>query len=128
MFMSIEGNYGRWLGVVGEFSGTFAMTRPRFFGDPAAGTASFLTGPRLTCLLVRGLVPFGQILIGVGSSGGDGVRYSAMAIQPGAGIDIRVHQHVAVRIASDRRYLLGIRTAAGTRASLAELRAGLVLY
>jgi hypothetical protein len=127
MFVAIEGNYRRWLGVVGEFSGTFTEASPRFFGDPAAGSGAFLTGPRLIAGPFHGTAAFGQILIGVASSGDGSSGYLAFGIEAGAGVDVAVHRHVALRIAIGRRGLWAIRPASGASASLRELRAGLVL-
>jgi len=129
MFVSIEGTYHRWLSAVGEFSGTFADGSPRFFGDPRAGTGAFLAGPRLVYRGVPRLAPFAQLLVGVGSSGN--VREGgspAVGVQPGAGLDIAVSRHVALRLEGDDRRLVGVRTASGASASLAMLRAGLVVY
>ena len=128
MFVSVEGNYRRWLTVVGEFSGTFATGSPRFFGDPDAGTGAFLTGPKVTYRGVPRLVPFGQLLVGVGSSGDTRDGSPAVGVQPGAGLDVVVHDHVALRLAADRRQLLGIRNASGASTSLTVFRAGLVVY
>lgn len=128
MFVSMEGNYRRWLAAVGEFSGTRANGSPRFFGDPHAGTGAFLAGPKVVYRGQSRLAPFAQLLVGVGSSGStqDGGS-PAVAIQPGAGVDIAVRRHIALRVAVDRRELAAVRSARGS-ASLAMMRAGLVLH
>jgi hypothetical protein len=127
MFVSIEGTYREWLAVVGEFSGTFAAATPAFFGDVAAGTSAFVTGPRFTARPLRGVGAFGQLLAGLGQSGGDHDGYVAIGIQPGAGVDVMVHRHVSVRLAADRRLLLGVGAASGAHTSFQIFRAGLVL-
>lgn len=128
MFVAIEGNYRRWLGVVGEFSGTLTEASPRFFGDPAAGTGAFLAGPRLMLRRNSGTAAFGQVLLGVASSGDADSGYRALGIEAGAGVDVAVYRHVALRVATGRRGLWAIRPASGASSSQLELRAGLVFH
>jgi hypothetical protein len=128
MFVSVEGNYREWLAVVGQFSGTTSSRPARFFGDPAAGTSAFMAGTRLSLGAVHGLAPFGQILVGVARSGDDRRGYPALGIQPGAGLDLAVLEHVKLRLAADYRRLLGLNAAAAPKASQTVLGAGLVVH
>jgi hypothetical protein len=126
-FLSVEGSTQAGLGVVGEFSGTWTQQEPRYFGDPEAGTGAFLTGPKLSLHRFTGVTPFAQVLAGIGSSGHSrSVSYTAFGVESGGGFDLKVRQHVGVRIGAGYRLLLGIHDAAGAKASFRVVRVGLV--
>lgn len=111
MFVSVEGDYRDWFGVVGEFS----------------SNSAFLAGPKLTFRRVHGVVAFGQVLAGVGRTGDDQQGDPALFIQPGAGVDLAVHRHVKLRLGADRRRsalgATGVATVGQT-----VFRAGLVVH
>jgi hypothetical protein len=129
IFVSVEGNYRHGLEAVGEFSATVVRRQPGFLGDPRAGLAAYLAGPKVTLRHVPHLAAFGQFLVGAVESGDQGNGgYPAVGIQPGAGLDIHVRKHMALRVAADRRHLVGLGSASGTTSSIAMFRTGLVLF
>ena len=128
-FISIEGNYQRWFEAVGEFSTTVVRRQPGFPADPRTGIAAYFAGGRLTLHHVPHLVAFAQVLVGAAKLGNQGNGgYPAVGIQPGAGLDVHVRKHVALRIAADRRHIVGPGSASGTTSSIAIFRTGLVLF
>jgi hypothetical protein len=128
VYVAIEGNYRQWLAVVGRFGGTTSWKPARFFGDTAAGTGAYLAGTRLSLPRANQVAPFVQILLGIAQFGDHGSAYSALAVQPGAGVDLAVHRHVKLRLAADYRLMAGIQAAAGATASAKALSAGLVIH
>jgi Outer membrane protein beta-barrel domain len=128
VYVSLEANYREWLAVVGQFSGTTSSGPARFFGDPAAGFSAYLAGTRLSVPTVHGLGPFGQILVGCARSGNDHGGFAALAIQPGAGLDIAVHKHATLRLSVDHRLVFGILADAGATASARVLGAAIVVH
>jgi hypothetical protein len=127
LFVSVEGTYRPWFTVVGQFGGSPSSRPARVLGDPAAGTGAFLAGTRLNLPDEHHVVPFGQLLVGFARSGDSRNGYPALGIQPGAGVDVEVHRHVALRLSADYRRLVGIKGAAGDTASATVLGVGLVV-
>jgi hypothetical protein len=93
---SLAGNVNRWFGVVGDFGG--------YYSSPlgvSLDTYTFLVGPRFSLRRNGKVTPFVQVLVGGAhlAAGTDGFSFSAtpFVISAGAGIDLRISQHVALR-------------------------------
>jgi len=128
VFVAIEGNYHEWLAVVGRFSGTTSSEPARFFGDTAAGTGGYLAGAKFSFPGASQVMPFVQMLAGIAQFGDRGWVYPALALQPGAGVDLAVHRHVKLRLAADYRWMAGIQAASGATAAAKAFSAGLVVH
>jgi hypothetical protein len=91
---SVAGNPSRWFGVVGEFGG-------HYFEDVKLHT--FLVGPKFTYRGER-VSPYFQTLVG-----GAHLKVfdsdTAFAWTVGGGVDVKIHQNVAIRVI-DVTYLL----------------------
>jgi len=99
----------RRLDLVAEASGHY-KTRTTFDEDVRLSFHGFVGGPRVALDLGR-FREFGQMLTGVvhanGSAFGVTVSTTALALQPGGGIDYRIAARVAARLQLDYRWING---------------------
>jgi hypothetical protein len=133
-FASWQRNYNQWLGLTVEGTGASATEHqhvdariartlgpPDFagytFDTPTSGSAA-LVGPTFSYRRAPHIVLFGRLI--------GGLATGAFAIEPGGGIDVIIAPRLAVRVAADRRSLIGVGTGGGAAASNVWVRAGLV--
>lgn len=113
--------------------------------DTSWRTAALLVGPTGSFRHQHRVALFGRMLAGVASvttksaivpahQPGSGVGYEsepegspALAVQPGAGLDLMVNKRIGVRLAADYRRLFGVGTASGAAASQVWLTAGVMV-
>jgi hypothetical protein len=103
---SVTVNLNSWLGVVAEAGGNYKTVS--FDGEGVdVSLHSLLGGARISARQRTGVVPFGQFLIGVvrGSASAFGESYgeTEFALQPGAGLELRVHPAFGIRVGGDYR-------------------------
>jgi hypothetical protein len=104
---SLDYNFNRFLGVVGDFGGYHASP-----AGVSLNTYTYLFGPRLTLRNPTKIHPFAQVLFGgsritVGSGGGSSNQF---AYSIGGGVDIGLLPHLALRPQVD---YIGLNTAGG---------------
>jgi opacity protein-like surface antigen len=104
---SLDYNFNRFLGVVGDFGGYHASP-----GGVSLNTYTYLFGPRLTLRNPTRINPFAQALFGgsritVGAGGGSSNQF---AYSIGGGVDIGLLPHLALRPQVD---YIGLNTAGG---------------
>jgi opacity protein-like surface antigen len=100
-------NPSRWLGVVGEATGSYNNSLDLGFGQPAveARVYTFMGGPRFFKQAGR-IAPFGQILAGAANRRIEGFSKTSFAFQPGGGVTIFLTERVGVRVAGDYRCIV----------------------
>lgn len=99
---SVAGNLNNWFGIVGDFSGAYGS--PTFAGVKVKTKAhNFLFGPRLSYRSNERFTPFAHALFGAtrleGSALGANVSDTSFAMALGGGIDAKLNDRVAVRVA-----------------------------
>lgn len=108
-----------WLDVVGEIAGTYKQREVTFEGDTFSTNTrqhSYLGGVRHTRQM-GGVIPFGQLLVGVTrETGGVSVFRQSIAtpqtkltLQPGGGIDVPLTDRLSARLAADYRRIFAER-------------------
>lgn len=93
---SAAGNLNHWLGIAGDFGGYHAS--PAGVG---VTTYTYLGGPRFSYRQSRNVTPFAQVLFG-GARGtasvlGVSVSANGFAYSTGAGVDLGISNHLALR-------------------------------
>ena len=128
-FVTVHRNYRNWVGLTWELDGVRSTRHLAFLGrDTEWGTGALLVGPTFSDRRNSRVTPFGRLLGGFASAGnGDDGYGVAIGLQPGVGVDISVGHHTAVRLAADRRSLIGVGTASGATAAHLLLRAGVLV-
>jgi hypothetical protein len=127
---SLAYNFGDRFAVVAD-AGSY-----RFRGLPSGLTSTMYTymfGPRITLSQSRRITPFAQILVGGGrlnaSSGGVQAGENGLTMAAGGGLDLSIHNHLAVRIVQAEYLLTRFDSVAGSSATQSNIRisAGVVL-
>jgi hypothetical protein len=114
-------NPSRWLGVVGEATGSYnnkvdlGFARPKF----EARVYTFMGGPRFFKQVGR-VAPFGQVLAGVANRQIGGFDKTDFAFQPGGGVTVLLTDRVGLRLAGDYRCIID--SAQGDTSYTNELR------
>lgn len=93
--VSVAGNPSKWFGVVADFSGVYVED---------AKLHTFLFGPKFSYRDNERVTPYVQTLFGV-VNGSNGLSETAFGWAVGAGIDVKVHKNVAIRVI-EATYLL----------------------
>jgi len=117
-------NVNRWLGVLGDMSGSWATN------STSQGAAMpYLFGPRLS--LRHGVVtPFVQVLLGgvLTSSGIEQIGWqSHFAMTAGGGIDLKVSKHFSIRPVQAEYFLTKIPDGLNNRQNNFRFSAGVVV-
>jgi len=88
---SINGNFNRWFGIVGDVGGQYNRT-------PHTSVHEFLAGPRFTKRTKRVTV-FGHVLVGasVGHTSIQGFSDRGFTLGGGGGFDINLSPRIAIR-------------------------------
>jgi opacity protein-like surface antigen len=102
---SVAANVNRWLGLVGDFGGTYTSFDSADASERIR-THSFLFGPRFSLRRNRHVTPFAHALLGAAHTDSRarelGLDFhftdTAFAAALGGGLDVRVGRHVAVRV------------------------------
>jgi hypothetical protein len=93
--ISVAGNVNSWLGIVGDLGGYHSSP----FGA-SLNTFTYLAGPRISLRRDR-VTPFAQVLFGgarvTAGAFGFSASTNAFAVSAGAGFDLRISRHVALR-------------------------------
>jgi len=87
---SVAYNLNSWIGVVGQVGGC------HFSGGNAI---SYLFGPKLSYRSAGRFDPFAQVLFGGARFSATGFSSNAFAMTAGGGLDIKVSDHFAIRVA-----------------------------
>lgn len=122
-------NLKRWLGIVGEVSGSYASEEVPGIGSASSSIHAFLGGSRMS-LRRRGLTPFVEALFGgtrtdLGATAGPVSLAAAstnFTVQAGLGADFPLTEVTAVRATADFRTIY----AGGESAGQVRFTAGLV--
>ncbi len=103
---SFASNFTKWLGLAAEFSGHYgdATLTPGLKADVA--THLFAVGPRFSYRGSESVTPFAHVLFGAARSdvtyfvptGRTRFNESAFALIVGGGLDLKVHDNVAIRL------------------------------
>jgi hypothetical protein len=116
-------NVNRWLGVLGDVSGSWATN------STSQGAAMpYLFGPRLS-LRHGAVTPFVQVLLGgvLTSSGIEQIGWqSHFAMTAGGGIDLKVSRHVSIRPVQAEYFLTKISDGLNNRQNNFRFGAGIV--
>ena len=101
------GNVGRMLGIVGEIGGSYKAVDV-FGTDVNLRVHSFLGGLKFMNRTEKA-VPFAQFLVGMAhqqaSVLGDSASNTALAFQPGGGVDIMMSARMGIRVQGDYRIM-----------------------
>ena len=123
-------NLNRWFGLVADFGG-YRFTE--VLGFPVKGNIfSYLFGPRFSYRQNDRLTPFAQVLFGgariSGSAFGISDSENSFAMTAGAGVDLNVHRHVAIRLVQTEYFLTRFTGISGSRETQNNMRisAGIV--
>jgi opacity protein-like surface antigen len=99
---SVAGNFNDWFGIAGDFSGNYGS--PSILGlsvDTKVHTYTF--GPRISYRKNEKITPFAHAMFGGanvrGSAFGVGVSESGFAMTLGGGVDAKINDHFAFRVA-----------------------------
>jgi len=101
---SVTQNLIKWLGVTADFSGHYGSTSVFVVTGGDLSAYSFLFGPQFTLRKFGKFQPFGHVLLGVTranlNSDVSGLSFSdtAFSLAAGGGLDIKVHDRLAVRL------------------------------
>ncbi|MCL5288754.1 MAG: outer membrane beta-barrel protein [Acidobacteria bacterium] len=91
---SIAGNVNNWFGVVGEFSGHY-----KTIAGVKTNAHSFTFGPRISYRNNEKVTPFAHVTFGGVRLGGGGTSENAFAMTFGGGVDAKINDNVAFRVA-----------------------------
>jgi opacity protein-like surface antigen len=99
---SIAGNVNNWFGIAGDFSGHYG--NPTILGIKVnTKNHTYLFGPRISYRNNEKVTPFAHVLFGGansrGSALGVGVSESAFAMAFGGGVDAKINDNFAFRVA-----------------------------
>ena len=103
---SFNSNFTKWIGLAADFSGHYgnASLTPGLKADVA--THLFTVGPQFSYRGNETLTPFAHVLLGAARSdvtyfiatGRTRINESAFALIIGGGLDVKVHDHLAIRL------------------------------
>lgn len=117
---SVAYNPNRWLGIVGDFGGYHASP-----SGVSLNTYTYLFGPRVSLRNGSGFTPFAQALVGGSRITASGFPSSdQFAYSVGAGVDIRMLPHLALRPQVD---YVGLNTNGG-HTNCARVSVGFVVH
>jgi opacity protein-like surface antigen len=91
---SIAGNLNSWFGVVGDFS----ACKVTGISGGSAHAFTYLFGPKIAYRSKSAVIPYAQALFGGARVSGGGVSQNAFAMTFGGGLDLKVTEHVAIRM------------------------------
>lgn len=91
---SIAGNVNNWFGVAGDFSGHY-----KSISGVKVNTHTFMFGPRFSYRKNEKVTPFAHVQFGGARIGGAGISESAFAMSFGGGVDAKINDKVAFRVA-----------------------------
>jgi opacity protein-like surface antigen len=92
-YASLAGNFNKWFGVVGEFSGHYGKAL-----NIGTDAHTYLFGPQISFRQKEKVTPFVRALFGAGRFGmGAGTGNTAFAMALGGGVDARVNDNIAIR-------------------------------
>lgn len=97
---SLAYHFAPWIGAKADFSGAYATDRSATTPAPIRNY-TYTFGPELSLPKPRGFNLFGEVLLGrFRQSLGDGYNtsYGGFALLAGGGIDIKIHEHAALRL------------------------------
>ena len=106
--VSVAAAATQWLAIVGEAGGSLkTVSLP---GDsPKVKVYTFMAGPRVTAWRAQRVVPFAQVLFGSARATTTVLtvseRVTDFSYQPGAGVDVSLSRHTAVRVQGDYRII-----------------------
>jgi len=129
-FVTVDKNINESFGLTYDLSASGTLTRRlEYVGiESHWATGALLLGPTFFHRYERRAVVFGRVLGGIGEAGSSEDGYAAaLAIAPGAGVDLYFARRLGLRVTGEWRSLHGIGVAAGARASQVWLRAGVVV-
>jgi hypothetical protein len=112
---SITGNLNNWFGVAADFSGAY-KNGGKFH--------TYMAGPVFSIRKSEAVTPFAHLLIGGATASGGGISTSGFATAIGGGLDVKVNQHIAVRLVQADWLLF--RSGGETDKKNARVSAGLV--
>lgn len=90
---AVTGFMGSTFGITGDVSGAY-----KTLGGVKTKTHFFLFGPTLASHSSENFTPFAHVLFGVAHSSALGVSDNAFSMALGGGVDVKVANHVAVRL------------------------------
>jgi hypothetical protein len=111
---SVAGNFNRWFGVVGDFSGQYGSQ-----AGVDRNTHSFLFGPRFFSRNNERMTPFVHALFGIarahreGGSGEPARTENAFSTAIGGGLDVKAGEAVAIRLVQADYFLTRFDEASG---------------
>ena len=130
-FVSADKNINEWFGLTYDLSASGTLTRRLAYLPGIVtrwSTGALLIGPTFSQRYGSRAVVFFRVLGGIGEAGSSDDGYAvALAIAPGAGVDLYFARHLGIRATADYRSLHGIGTASGAGASQLWLRTGVVV-
>ncbi len=91
---SIAGNFNSWFGVAGDFSGHY-----KTISGVKANTHTFLFGPRISYRKNEKVTPFAHVQFGGVHAGGGGTSENALGVSIGGGVDAKINDRFAFRVA-----------------------------
>lgn len=112
---SIAGNVNNWLGVAADVSGAYKN---------GGKLHTLMVGPVFSLRKSENVTPFAHVLVGAGFASGGGSTSTAFATAIGGGMDVKVSEHVAVRLIQADWLLF--RSGGETDKKSARVSAGLV--
>jgi len=86
---SIAGNVNSWFGVAADFSGAYKN---------GGKLHTVMAGPVFSIRKSDKITPFAHVLVGGSWASGGGITTNAFTTAVGGGLDVKVNQHVAVRL------------------------------
>lgn len=91
---SIAANVNNWFGVAGDISGHY-----KDIAGVNVNTHSFLFGPRISYRNNEKVTPFAHALFGAVRASGGGFSENAFALAFGGGVDAKINDRFAFRVA-----------------------------
>jgi opacity protein-like surface antigen len=91
---SIAGNLNNWFGVAGDFSGHYKK-----IAGARVNTHTYLVGPRISYRNNEKVTPFAHVLFGGAHAGGGGSSENTFAMAFGGGVDAKINNRFAFRVA-----------------------------
>ena len=91
---SIAGNFNNWFGIAGDFSGHYKK-----IAGVRVNTHTFMFGPRISYRKNEKFTPFAHVQFGGAHAGSGGSSESAFAVAIGGGVDAKINDTFAFRVA-----------------------------
>jgi hypothetical protein len=91
---SIAGNVNNWFGIAGDFSGHY-----KEIAGVSTNVHTFLFGPRISYRNNEKVTPFAHVLFGAARGSGAGTSENAFAMAFGGGVDAKINDRFAFRVA-----------------------------